>query len=109
MTESDGIYHLEEGATPAEEQQKGLSSRLKIFVGLAALFAVAFVALIVMMVIRNNQADDTIYTVNTSTYGIPDGCEDYTALCAENTETGQVSCTCGNYLFEYYNGVWVQQ
>lgn len=100
--ESEAYQQLQD----AEERQL-LSKRTKIVAVLAALSALVCVVLVVNA-IRNSQKDVTKYTVGTSKYGVPEDCQDFTAICAENTETGGVGCSCGSYLFQWNGAEWVQ-
>jgi hypothetical protein len=107
----DDEYHLERGDAKDDEAAAASTNRRTLFVALlfaAAMFFAAAVALTVHMM-QSSPADNTIYTVDSSKYGVPDECEGVTAICAENKDSGSVKCSCGNYVYEWDedNGEWV--
>jgi uncharacterized membrane protein len=91
-----------------EEERQRLSRRTKIVAAFAVLLAIAAIAMIVQVVTRNTQKVTKNYTIDSSPYGVPDGCGDYTAICSEDLESGAVECLCGSYLYKYQNGEWIQ-
>jgi hypothetical protein len=91
-----------------EEERQRLSKRTKIVAALAVLLAIAAIAMIVQVVRNNNQKPTRNYTIDSSPYGVPDECGDYTAICSEDMESGAVECLCGSYLYKYQNGGWIQ-
>lgn len=100
---NDGGEHF------ADESNNGANagSRRGLYIAIFAA-CVCFAVVVVMGVkMMAPEKDTSIYSVDSSRYGVPDDCADYTAFCVER-EDGNVQCSCGDYLYLYDldNAVW---
>lgn len=116
LEEGDGVYHLEnDEIIENEEAIRALSRRMSI-VGYVTAAAFAIALILVMVSVNNSRhQDNTIYTIDTSKYGIPDECDenDGMIICAEDPDVGNVKCSCGDGLVYEWNSAeygdeWVQ-
>lgn len=107
--EGDGLYHLEDEQEQEQNRREQVAQQIKYVGILAALMAVVFIGILVFISLNNGE-DPKVYTVDSSSHGVPEDCEGTTALCSEDTTTSVLQCFCGPYVFTWSDedGGWLQ-
>lgn len=90
-------------AAASSTQRKGMIAMM-VVAGILLLAA----AVLGIRMLTQPAPNTTIYSIDSSRYGVPDECENLSAYCTE-TEDGEVKCSCGDYLYvwDFSSTAWV--